>query len=29
VRARLREDQAGRLEQYRVPDEGARSTRTT
>src|SRR5207248_5345052 len=28
VRARLREDQAGRLEQYRVPDEGARSTRT-
>jgi GTP-binding protein HflX len=29
VRARLREDQAGRLEQYRIRDAGARSKRTT
>ena len=29
VRARLREDQAGRLEQYRLPDESAREKRTT
>jgi len=29
VRARLREDQAGRLEQYRVRDAGARGERTT
>jgi GTP-binding protein HflX len=29
VRARLREDQAGRLEQYRIRGAGARTERTT